>query len=205
MVVIEDIDDESKWTHNVSVEKLYEVLKAKKLKAFPQHDKASNSKSELPEICLSRSDMKPQNNGINPSQNLKIGQMIKINLNIENIISKIRKAKKPYPVSYGNAHPDTALDSEKRGEERLQVDFIPLDKRFMIIYIPDNLFEENLNKFGIDRNKNVKAFVKEHPDFKTLVSEYMKKGLIKTYKDTSIKRYYAAQKNIREEFSYFNY
>ena len=148
-IILEDYSKETMAT-NINIETLYSAYKRSKdgeglfLKGNPQRDNASlNAKKGLPEICFSRSEYLPQKNGVIPSQNLRVGQLIKIVLNMDNVIN-LRGIKKAYPVSYGNANKEKALDTEMRGEERLQASQIPMTKKYMTIYIPDNLFNKVL-------------------------------------------------------------
>lgn len=189
-MILEDLDNKTKLTHNINIKKLYDILSSKEIKVFPQNDNASkNAKKGLPELCFSRSDMKPQYTGEIPSQDLRLGQMIKVEFNMEKLRNSIRGLKKPYPVSYGNANPDKSLgNTEMRGEERIQINKIPVNVKYMTIWLPDNLFKEDFQKIGPivkDRNQNVKNFMKEHLDFKKLIDDGKKSGLIKEYKDTS--------------------
>lgn len=202
--ILEDLDDKNNLTHNINIKKLYDALKNGYLKANPQNDNASeNAKKGLPEFCFSRSDMKPQHTGENPSQALRIGQMIKVEFNMEKLRNSVRGIKKPYPVSYGYANQEKAMDTEMRGEERIQVEKIPLNKKYMTIYIPDDLFKVVPSGLG-DRNQNVKNFIKEYPDFISLIEKAKKDGLIKTYKDTSRKAYRTMLKNSSIK-TYFDY
>jgi len=207
-MIEEDLNDKTVMATNISLETLYKIYTGGRdngkyyLKGFPQNDNASlNAKKGLPEICFSRSEFLPQKNGVIPSQNLRVGQLIKIVLNMDNI-SKLRGIKKPYPVSYGNANKEKALGTEMRGEERIQAEQIPVDKKYMTIYIPDNLFKPHMENvtpyFQVDRNANITNFMKGKEGFKKWLELKKEQGLIKTYKDTSRKR-----KIIKE--SYFDY
>ena len=220
-IILEDLNDKSPIATNINIYKLYEMFKSGFLIAKQQRDNASkNAKKNLPEICFSRSEYLPQKTGIVPTQALRIGQLIKIELNIDNVL-KLRNVKKPYPVSFGNANPEKAGDTELRGEERIQVKKIPVEKKYMTIYIPHDLFKEVLKKevFGNrNANKNIKDFmnkeeenqrvIKTKKDFMNWVNKGISNGLIKTYKDTSREAYYKrlGRKNpyITEE-NYFCY
>ncbi len=203
-MILEELNNKSNLTHNVNIEKLYNMLKKGYLKVNPQNDNASsNAKKGLPELCFSRSDMKPQHTGENPSNDLRIGQMIKVEFDMEKLRNSIRGLKKPYPVSFGNANKEFAGDTEARGEERIQVDKIPIDKKYMTIYVPDDLFKTVQGTFG-DRNKNVKKFIRDNPDFLELFRKYKNEGLIKYYKDTSRKAYQTMLKNSNVK-TYFDY
>jgi hypothetical protein len=145
-ILLEDLNDKSPMATNINIYKLYDMFKSGYLIGRQQRDGASlNAKKNLPEICFSRSDYLPQKTGIVPTQNLRIGQLIKIELNIDNVLT-LRNVKKPYPVSYGNANKEKAGETELRGEERIQVKRIPVEKKYMTIYIPNDLFKVVLKK-----------------------------------------------------------
>lgn len=220
-IILEDLNNKTPMATNINIYKLWEMFKSGFLIARQQKDNASNNaKKNLPEICFSRSEYLPQKTGIVPTQALRIGQLIKIELNIDNVLT-LRDVKKPYPVSYGNANKEKAGDTETRGEERIQVKRIPVDKKYMTIYIPDDLFKTVLRKepFGNrDANKNIKDFmnkeesnqrvIKTKEEFRKWIEKNKKIGLIKIYKDTSRFAYYKSigKKNpyISEE-NYFDY
>lgn len=220
-IILEDLNNKTPMATNINIYKLWEMFKSGFLIARQQKDNASNNaKKNLPEICFSRSEYLPQKTGIVPTQALRIGQLIKIELNIDNVLT-LRDVKKPYPVSYGNANKEKAGDTETRGEERIQVKRIPVDKKYMTIYIPDDLFKTVLRKepFGNrDANKNIKDFmnkeesnqrvIKTKEEFRKWIEKNKRIGLIKTYKDTSRFAYYKSigKKNpyISEE-NYFDY
>ena len=214
-IILEDLSDKTPIITNINIYKLYNMFKKGYLEARPQNDGASKyAKRNLPEICFNRSDMIPQKTGEVPSQGLKIGQLIKVELNLDNVLT-LRGVKKPYPVSYGNANKEKALDTEARGEERIQVSKIPAEKKYMTILIPDNLFKPALRKvaFGFkDENDNIKKFMKEDEDekrkFMNWIERGIKTGLIKKYKDTSRAAYYRA-KNMKNPYElkeeYFPY
>jgi hypothetical protein len=220
-IILEDLNNKTPMATNINIYKLWEMFKSGFLIARQQKDNASsNAKKNLPEICFSRSEYLPQKTGIVPTQALRIGQLIKIELNIDNVLT-LRDVKKPYPVSYGNANKEKAGDTETRGEERIQVKKIPVDKKYMTIYIPDDLFKTVLRKepFGNrDANKNIKDFmnkeesnqrvIKTKEEFRKWIEKNKRIGLIKTYKDTSRSAYYKSigRKNpyITEE-NYFDY
>lgn len=198
-IILEE-DEKAVMATNISLERLYRAYERSKkgdglyLKGHPQNDNASlNAKKGLPELCFSRSEYLPQKNGVIPSQYLRTGQLIKIVLNMNNVL-KLRGVKKPYPVSYGNANKKKALNTEMRGEERIQIDKLPIDKKYMTIYIPDNLFEKCIEKINnylsVDRNANISTFMKGKDDFRKWIEEKKKEGLIKLYKDTSRKAKY---------------
>ena len=211
-IILEDLNDKSPMATNINIQKLYEMYKSGYLIGRQQRDNASlNAKKNLPEICFSRSEYLPQKNGVIPSQNLRAGQLIKIELNLDNVLNyrdpeSGKGIKKPYPVSYGNANKEKARDTEMRGEERIQCRRIPCKKEYMTIYIPHNLFKEIYElKGGIIRtniNANISNFLKKIEDSKNFI-EWIERGkrngLIKTYKDTSREKLH---KNIK---SYFNY
>ena len=211
-IILEDLNDKSPMATNINIQKLYEMYKSGYLIGRQQRDNASlNAKKNLPEICFNRSEYLPQKNGVIPSQNLRAGQLIKIELNLNNVLnyrdsSSGKGIKKPYPVSYGNANKEKARDTEMRGEERIQCRRIPCKKEYMTIYIPHNLFKEIYElKGGIIRtniNANISNFLKKIEDSKNFI-EWIERGkrngLIKTYKDTSREKLH---KNIK---SYFNY
>ena len=211
-IILEDLNDKSPMATNINIQKLYQMYKSGYLIGRQQRDNASlNAKKNLPEICFSRSEYLPQKNGVIPSQNLRAGQLIKIELNLDNVLNyrdpeSGKGIKKPYPVSYGNANKEKARDTEMRGEERIQCRRIPCKKEYMTIYIPHNLFKEIYElKGGIIRtniNANISNFLKKIEDSKNFI-EWIERGkrngLIKTYKDTSREKLH---KNIK---SYFNY
>ena len=211
-IILEDLNDKSPMATNINIQKLYEMYKSGYLIGRQQRDNASlNAKKNLPEICFNRSEYLPQKNGVIPSQNLRAGQLIKIELNLDNVLNyrdpeSGKGIKKPYPVSYGNANKEKARDTEMRGEERIQCRRIPCKKEYMTIYIPHNLFKEIYElKGGIIRtniNANISNFLKKIEDSKNFI-EWIERGkrngLIKTYKDTSREKLH---KNIK---SYFNY
>ena len=211
-IILEDLNDKSPMATNINIQKLYQMYKIGYLIGRQQRDNASlNAKKNLPEICFSRSEYLPQKNGVIPSQNLRAGQLIKIELNLDNVLNyrdpeSGKGIKKPYPVSYGNANKEKARDTEMRGEERIQCRRIPCKKEYMTIYIPHNLFKEIYElKGGIIRtniNANISNFLKKIEDSKNFI-EWIERGkrngLIKTYKDTSREKLH---KNIK---SYFNY
>ena len=214
-IILEDLNDKSPMATNINIQKLYEIYKSGYLIGRQQKDGASlNAKKNLPEICFNRSEYLPQKNGIIPTQNLRAGQLIKIELNLNNVLnyrdsSSGKGVKKPYPVSYGNANKKKANDTEMRGEERIQCRRIPCKKEYMTIYIPHNLFKEVYElKGGIIRtniNANISNFLKKIEDSKEFI-EWIERGkrngLIKTYKDTSREKLH---KNIKKEKSFFNY
>lgn len=220
-ILLEDLNDKNPMATNINIYKLYDMFKSGYLIGRQQRDGASlNAKKNLPEICFSRSDYLPQKTGIVPTQNLRIGQLIKIELNIDNVLT-LRNVKKPYPVSYGNANKEKAGETELRGEERIQVKRIPVEKKYMTIYIPDDLFKVVLKKevFGNRNvNKNIKDFMnkeeenqrvlKSKKDFYRWIEKGIHSGLIKTYKDTSREAYYK-NKGIKNPYiseeNYFNY
>ena len=211
-IILEDLNNKSPMATNINIQKLYEMYKSGYLIGRQQRDNASlNAKKNLPEICFNRSEYLPQKNGVIPSQNLRAGQLIKIELNLDNVLNyrdpeSGKGIKKPYPVSYGNANKEKARDTEMRGEERIQCRRIPCKKEYMTIYIPHNLFKEIYElKGGIIRtniNANISNFLKKIEDSKNFI-EWIERGkrngLIKTYKDTSREKLH---KNIK---SYFNY
>ena len=211
-IILEDLNNKSPMATNINIQKLYEMYKSGYLIGRQQRDNASlNAKKNLPEICFNRSEYLPQKNGVVPSQNLRAGQLIKIELNLDNVLNyrdpeSGKGIKKPYPVSYGNANKEKANDTEMRGEERIQCRRIPCKKEYMTIYIPHNLFKEIYElKGGIIRtniNANISNFLKKIEDSKNFI-EWIERGkrngLIKTYKDTSREKLH---KNIK---SYFNY
>ena len=214
-IILEDLNDKSPMATNINIQKLYEMYKSGYLIGRQQRDNASlNAKKNLPEICFNRSEYLPQKNGVIPSQNLRAGQLIKIELNLDNVLNyrdpeSGKGIKKPYPVSYGNANKEKARDTEMRGEERIQCRRIPCKKEYMTIYIPHNLFKEVYElKGGIIRtniNANISNFLKKIEDSKNFI-EWIERGkrngLIKTYKDTSREKLH---KNIKNEKSFFNY
>ena len=212
-IILEDLNDKSVMATNINIEKLYTIYKSGYLIGKQQRDGASkNAKKNLPEICFSRSEYLPQKTGIIPTQNLRPGQLIKITLNLDNVLNFIdpqsgKGIKKPYPVSYGNANKEKAGDTELRGEERIQCRRIPADKKYMTINIPETLFRKIFDhtNFGIkNRNANIENFLNSKEDKKEFLDwiEIKKRtGLIKVYKDTSRERYY---RNIKED-SYFSY
>lgn len=211
-IILEDLNNKSPMATNINIQKLYQMYKSGYLIGRQQRDNASlNAKKNLPEICFNRSEYLPQKNGVIPSQNLRAGQLIKIELNLDNVLNyrdpeSGKGIKKPYPVSYGNANKEKARDTEMRGEERIQCRRIPCQKKYMTIYIPHNLFKEIYElKGGIIRtniNANISNFLKKIEDSKNFI-EWIERGkrngLIKTYKDTSREKLH---KNIK---SYFNY
>ena len=211
-IILEDLNNKSPMATNINIQKLYEMYKSGYLIGRQQRDNASlNAKKNLPEICFNRSEYLPQKNGVIPSQNLRAGQLIKIELNLDNVLNyrdpeSGKGIKKPYPVSYGNANKEKSRDTEMRGEERIQCRRIPCKKEYMTIYIPHNLFKEIYElKGGIIRtniNANISNFLKKIEDSKNFI-EWIERGkrngLIKTYKDTSREKLH---KNIK---SYFNY
>ena len=214
-IILEDLNDKSPMATNINIQKLYEMYKSKYLNGTQQRDNASlNAKKNLPEICFNRSEYLPQKNGVIPSQSLRAGQLIKIELNLNNVLnyrdsSSGKGIKKPYPVSYGNANKEKANNTEMRGEERIQCRRIPCKKEYMTIYIPHNLFKEVYElKGGIIRtniNANISNFLKKIDDSKEFI-EWIERGkrngLIKTYKDTSREKLH---KNIKNKKSFFNY
>lgn len=211
-IILEDLNNKSPMATNINIQKLYQMYKSGYLIGRQQRDNASlNAKKNLPEICFNRSEYLPQKNGVIPSQNLRAGQLIKIELNLDNVLNyrdpeSGKGIKKPYPVSYGNANKEKARDTEMRGEERIQCRRIPCKKEYMTIYIPHNLFKEIYElKGGIIRtniNANISNFLNKTEDSKKFI-EWIEKGkrngLIKTYKDTSREKLH---KNIK---SFFNY
>lgn len=211
-IILEDLNNKSPMATNINIQKLYEMYKSGYLIGRQQRDNASlNAKKNLPEICFNRSEYLPQKNGVVPSQNLRAGQLIKIELNLDNVLNyrdpeSGKGIKKPYPVSYGNANKEKARDTEMRGEERIQCRRIPCKKEYMTIYIPHNLFKEIYElKGGIIRtniNANISNFLNKTEDSKKFI-EWIERGkrngLIKTYKDTSREKLH---KNIK---SFFNY
>ena len=214
-IILEDLNNKSPMATNINIQKLYEMYKSGYLIGRQQRDNASlNAKKNLPEICFNRSEYLPQKNGVVPSQSLRAGQLIKIELNLNNVLnyrdsSSGKGIKKPYPVSYGNANKEKANDTEMRGEERIQCRRIPCKKEYMTIYIPHNLFKEVYElKGGIIRtniNANISNFLKKIDDSKEFI-EWIERGkrngLIKTYKDTSREKLH---KNIKNKKSFFNY
>jgi hypothetical protein len=212
-IILEDLNDKSVMATNINIEKLYTIYKSGYLIGKQQRDGASkNAKKNLPEICFSRSEYLPQKTGIIPTQNLRPGQLIKITLNLDNVLNFIdpqsgKGIKKPYPVSYGNANKEKAGDTELRGEERIQCRRIPADKKYMTINIPETLFRKIFDhtNFGIkNRNANIENFLNSKEDKKEFldwIETKKRTGLIKVYKDTSRERYY---RNIKED-SYFSY
>ena len=138
-IILEDLNDKSPMATNINIQKLYEMYKSGYLIGRQQRDNASlNAKKNLPEICFNRSEYLPQKNGVIPSQSLRAGQLIKIELNLNNVLnyrdsSSGKGIKKPYPVSYGNANKEKANDTEMRGEERIQCRRIPCKKEYMKI------------------------------------------------------------------------
>ena len=216
-IILEDLDNKEYMATNISVEKLYkDIYKNGHLFGRAQKDGAGiNAKKKLPEICFSRSDFLPQKTGLLPTQNLKIGQLIKVVLKMDEVM-KLRGVKKAYPVSYGNANKEKAGDTESRGEERLQVEKIPADKKYMTIYIPHNLFQQDKELKGglieIDRNANVANLVAKDPEFKKWVMANLGDGeLFQYYKDTSRESYYREIKAQKEreqkqkKSKYFDY
>lgn len=216
-IILEDLNNKEYMATNISVEKLYkDIYKNGHLFGRAQKDGAGiNAKKKLPEICFSRSDFLPQKTGLLPTQNLKIGQLIKVVLKMDEVM-KLRGVKKAYPVSYGNANKEKAGDTESRGEERLQVDKIPADKKYMTIYIPHNLFQQDKELKGglieIDRNANVANLVAKDPEFKKWVMANLGDGeLFQYYKDTSRESYYREIKAQKEreqkqkKSKYFDY
>lgn len=211
-IILEDLNNKSPMATNINIQKLYQMYKSGYLIGRQQRDNASlNAKKNLPEICFNRSEYLPQKNGVVPSQNLRAGQLIKIELNLDNVLNyrdpeSGKGIKKPYPVSYGNANKEKARDTEMRGEERIQCRRIPCKKEYMTIYIPHNLFKEIYElKGGIIRtniNANISNFLNKTEDSKKFI-EWIERGkrngLIKTYKDTSREKLH---KNIK---SFFNY
>lgn len=211
-IILEDLNNKSPMATNINIQKLYQMYKSGYLIGRQQRDNASlNAKKNLPEICFNRSEYLPQKNGVIPSQNLRAGQLIKIELNLDNVLNyrdpeSGKGIKKPYPVSYGNANKEKARDTEMRGEERIQCRRIPCKKEYMTIYIPYNLFKEIYElKGGIIRtniNANISNFLNKTEDSKKFI-EWIERGkrngLIKTYKDTSREKLH---KNIK---SFFNY
>ena len=214
-IILEDLNNKSPMATNINIQKLYEMYKSGYLIGRQQRDNASlNAKKNLPEICFNRSEYLPQKNGVIPSQSLRAGQLIKIELNLDNVLNyrdpeSSKGIKKPYPVSYGNANKEKANNTEMRGEERIQCRRIPCKKEYMTIYIPHNLFKEVYElKGGIIRtniNANISNFLKKIDDSKEFI-EWIERGkrngLIKTYKDTSREKLH---KNIKNKKSFFNY
>ena len=96
-IIIEEIGDD--YVHNTNGKGFFSILKTGKLDGKVQKDKVTPYPKDK-ELCMSRSDMKPQHTGYSPSQYLKFGTMIKISLKMDNIRNDLR-LKKPYPVSYG--------------------------------------------------------------------------------------------------------
>ena len=213
-IILEDLNNKAPMATNINIQKLYSMYKSGYLIGRPQKDNASpNAKKNLPEICFSRSEYLPQKNGIIPTQNLRAGQLIKVELNLDNVLnyrdeSSGKGIKKPYPVSYGYVNKEKAGDTELRGEERIQCRRIPCKKKYMTIYIPHNLFREIYEMkggfFRININANISKFLKSKEDSKEFI-EWIEKGkkdgLIKTYEDTSRAK---LLKRINEE-NYFNY
>lgn len=204
-IILENLDDKSYMATNINIKKLYnELYKKGALFGRKQKDGASlNARKNLPEICFSRSEFLPQKTGVNPTQNLSFGNMIKIVLNMDNV-KNIRNLKKPYPVSYGYFNKEKADDTELRGEERIQIDKIPADKKYMTIYLPSDIFDYVPVKMGPlvkDGNQNVKNFLNSISDadkFKQWIDDKKKEGLIKSYEDTSRKAHNAKLKRDRE-------
>lgn len=213
-IILEDLEDKAYMATNISVDKLYnDIYKNGHLFGRAQKDGAGiNAKKKLPEICFSRSDFLPQKTGVLPTQNLKLGQLVKVVLKMDEVM-KLRGIKKAYPVSYGNANKEKAGDTETRGEERLQIDKIPATKKYMTIYIPHNLFQKDEELKGglipVDRNANVAKIVEKDPEFKKWVVANLGDGeLFRYYKDTSRASYYRelkAQKEREKKSGYFNY
>ena len=96
-ILVEEIGDD--YVHNTNGKGFFNILKTGKLEGKVQKDKVTPHPKDK-ELCMSRSDMKPQHTGYSPSQYLKFGTMIKISLKMDNIRNDL-KLKKPYPVSYG--------------------------------------------------------------------------------------------------------
>lgn len=95
--IVEEKGDD--YVHNTNGHGFYNMLLTGKLEGKVQKDKVTPNPKDK-ELCMSRSDMKPQHTGYSPSQFLKFGTMIKISLKMDNIRNDLR-LKKPYPVSYG--------------------------------------------------------------------------------------------------------
>ena len=96
-ILVEEVGDD--YVHNTNGKGFFNILKTGKLEGKIQKDKVTPHPKDK-ELCMSRSDMKPQHTGYSPSQYLKFGTMIKISLKMDNIRNDL-KLKKPYPVSYG--------------------------------------------------------------------------------------------------------
>lgn len=202
-IILEDTVDKAYMATNISVDKLYnDFYKNGSLYGRAQKDGAGlNAKKKLPEICFSRSEFLPQKTGLLPTQSLKMGQLIKVVLKMD-AVRKLRGLKKAYPVSYGYANKEKAGDTEARGEERLQIDRIPVTKKYMTIYIPHNLFEKDESWLGLkktDRNENVAKIVKKDPNFRNWIEANLGDGeLFQYYKDTSRASYHREMKARRE-------
>ena len=218
-IILEDLNDKSPMATNINIQKLYSIYKSGYLIGKQQKDNASiNAKKNLPEICFSRSEYLPQKNGVIPTQALRAGQLIKVELNLDNVLNyrdkqSGRGIKKPYPVSYGNANKEKARDTEMRGEERIQCRRIPVDKKYMTIYMPHNLFKEIYELKGglirVNINANISKFLKSidnSKEFLDWIEKEKRNGLIKTYKDTSREQLLKNNKKaLKEEYCYFNY
>ena len=90
-ILVEEVGDD--YVHNTNGKGFFNILKTGKLEGKVQKDKVTPHPKDK-ELCMSRSDMKPQHTGYSPSQYLKFGTMIKISLKMDNIRNDL-KLKKP--------------------------------------------------------------------------------------------------------------
>ena len=86
-ILVEEVGDD--YVHNTNGKGFFNILKTGKLEGKVQKDKVTPHPKDK-ELCMSRSDMKPQHTGYSPSQYLKFGTMIKISLKMDNIRNDLK-------------------------------------------------------------------------------------------------------------------
>lgn len=183
-ILVEEVGDD--YVHNTNGKGFFNILKTGKLEGKVQKDKVTPHPKDK-ELCMSRSDMKPQHTGYSPSQYLKFGTMIKISLKIDNIRNDLR-LKKPYPVSYGYFNKMRSLKYElNKYKEKIKT---PEGKK---IY-------RDLNKVLIDnsyRHDGMKKAPSEN-EIKQIVLKLGEIENLKTQMNDALEAFYSMQESGEE-------
>lgn len=183
-IIIEEVGDD--YVHNTNGKGFFNILKTGKLDGKVQKDKVTPYPKDK-ELCMSRSDMKPQHTGYSPSQYLKFGTMIKISLKMDNIRNDLR-LKKPYPVSYGYFNKMRSLKYElNKYKEKIKT---PEGKK---IY-------RDLNKTLLDnsyRHEGMKKAPSEN-EIKQIVLKLGEIENIKTEMNDALEAFYSMQESGEE-------
>jgi hypothetical protein len=184
-IIIEEVGDD--YVHNTNGKGFFSILKTGKLEGKVQRDKVTPNPKDK-ELCMSRSDMKPQHTGYSPSQYLNhFGNFIKISLKMDNIRNDLR-LKKPYPVSYGYFNKMRSLKYElNKYKDKIKTPEGKKLYRNLISILIDNSY----------RHQGMKKAPSEE-EIKQIVLKIAKIENIRTEMDNALEAFYAVQEGGEE-------